>query len=88
MPMKNKKKLLRNSAGYLPLTQTINAMVMENLFFLVHVYILFNYYLHYSWGIMALFGENYGTIRGELWHYSGRIMALFGSKSGLRKRKF
>ena len=27
-----------NSAGYLPLTQTINAMVMENLFFLVHVY--------------------------------------------------
>jgi len=27
-----------NSAGYLPLTQTINAMVMENLFLLVHVY--------------------------------------------------
>ena len=32
------------SAGYLPLTQTINAMVMENLFFLVHVYhVLTNY---------------------------------------------
>ncbi len=33
-----------NSAGYLPLTQTINAMVMEDLFFLVHVYhVLTNY---------------------------------------------
>ena len=33
-----------NSAGYLPLTQTINAIVMENLFFLVHVYhVLTNY---------------------------------------------
>ena len=32
------------SAGYLPLTQTINAMVMQNLFFLVHVYhVLTNY---------------------------------------------
>jgi hypothetical protein len=32
------------SAGYLPLTQTINAMVMEDLFFLVHVYhVLTNY---------------------------------------------
>ena len=24
---------------------------------------------------VALFGENYGTIRGELWHYSGRKVA-------------
>jgi hypothetical protein len=33
-----------NSTGYLPLTQTINAMVMEDLFFLVHVYhVLTNY---------------------------------------------
>ena len=33
-----------NSAGYLPLTQTINAMVMENLFFLVHVYLVLTNY--------------------------------------------
>jgi hypothetical protein len=39
-----------NSAGYLPLTQTINAMVMENLFFLVHVYhVLTNYTLQCSY---------------------------------------
>ena len=38
------------SAGYLPLTQTINAMVMENLFFLVHVYhVLTNYTLQRSY---------------------------------------
>ena len=39
-----------NSAGYLPLTQTINAMVMEDLFFLVHVYhVLTNYTLQCSY---------------------------------------
>ena len=46
----SRPKLLRNSAGYLPLTQTINAMVMEDLFFLVHVYhVLTNYTLQCSY---------------------------------------